>query len=173
VLRAIHADLATGASAGKVLQALSQRQARGELPAHAIPSARTISNIASEMRRDDSGPWTLDDADSATVRLLLRALRVIVPHTGGRIQGFTRREARLFPVIYRATKPRYSAWQVFLWTRWYLSWVQTEQDAQDVMLALAALTDSGAWPITQWPRIERVFKAVVGWLPPEALEVSR
>jgi hypothetical protein len=175
LLRVIREDLATGASAPAVSKALQERMERDDLD-YRMPSERTIRNIAREMARDDSGEWRLDDADPATVHLVLRILRVVVTHTGGRVSGFTKREAQLLPVIYQAAnfegKPRYSAWQTYLWVRFYLSWAVREQDAGDVVLALAALAESGPWPITHKARIDRVFNAVAGWLPPELSEVK-
>ncbi|MBA3688117.1 MAG: hypothetical protein H0W81_04745 [Chloroflexi bacterium] len=184
VLRAIHQDLLTGASAPDVVEALSQRQLRGELPDHAIPSARTVSNIAREMRTDDSGEWTMNDAEPATVNLVLRILQAVVQSTEGRIASLTKRQARLLPVIHAAVEGRFTLYQTYLWARFYIAWVRTEQDARDVALAFATMT-GGKWPITElsdgprglWPAltlpaVERVLNAAEGWLLPEMLEVQ-
>jgi hypothetical protein len=37
----------------------------------------------------------------------------------------------------------------------------------------AAYQSEGKWPLTRWFQIERVIKAVSGWLPPELIEVNR
>ena len=65
------------------------------------------------------------------------------------------------------------AWEAYRWSRFYLSWVRSDQDAQDLALLLAAMQSSGPWPITRWTQIERALKAAEGWLPPELLEVNR
>lgn len=174
VLRAIREAVMTGASAPAVRATLEAMRDREQLPTDVyLPSDRTISSIAREMQRDESGPWSPEDADPTTVQLLLQALHIVIVQTEGRVAGFTKREAQLLPVFHAAAHPRYSPWQAYLWTRWYLSWVRSAQDAQDVMLTLAALQESGRWPITRWPAIERVFASVSGWLPPEMLEVQQ
>jgi hypothetical protein len=181
VLRAIRGALMTGASAPEVVRALTTRQANGEFPAGSIPSARTVSAIARESDVDESGPWHLTDADPATVSLVLLVLAEVVRRTEGRVASLTQSQARLLPVIYRAMEPRWTklpsdearAWQAYVWTRFYLSWVRRDQDAEDVALLFAAMQSNGRWPITRWFQIDRVSNAVGGWLPPELVEVPK
>ena len=153
-----------------------------------MPSLRTISNIAREMRTDDADaePWRIADADPRTVALVLRVLAEVTRRTGGRVATLTRAEAGLVPVIHAAMEARWSrapedgqAWQTYVWTRFYLSWVRTDQDERDVALLFAAL-QGGKWPVTQWFQINRVLDAAracsmqraSGWLPAELMEVE-
>ena len=76
VLQAIHEGLLTGASAPQVMRSLRDRR---DLPEDQIPSERTISNIARDMRSDDSGAWQLTDAEPGSVNLVLRVLGEVVP----------------------------------------------------------------------------------------------
>lgn len=182
VLRAIHQELLTGASAPEVVRSLERRVAKGEFPADAIPSERTVSNIAREARSNtESGIWSMSDGDPATVGLVLRVLGEVVRRTEGRVAALTVAEAALLPVIHRAMEPRWTklptdaarAWQAYVWTRFYLSWVRSEQDAHDVALMFAALQTDGRWPITRLAQIDRVLIAAHGWLPPELIEVKQ
>jgi hypothetical protein len=181
VLRAIHQELLTGSSSPQVYRALEDLQHEGSLPQGSIPSERTISNIAKEMRTDASGAWTLADADARTVALVLHVLAEVARRTEGRITSLTRAEAALIPVMYRATSgwlrklsPSGRFWQSYVGTRFYLSWVRTDRDAHDATLLYAALLSKGKWPPQTWLRhIERVNDAMGGWLPPELSEVER
>jgi hypothetical protein len=167
VLRAVREALITGASAPQVVQELQSRFDEDD-----IPSERTISNIRREVSSDDSGLWRIEDADPATVAVVLDVLHDVVVRTEGRIGSLTKAEARVLPVIRRATEKRFNRWQAYLWTRWYLAWVRTEQDAADMALLLAAMQADGPWPLPRWWPIERVIKAATGWLPPEFLGVQ-
>jgi hypothetical protein len=93
-------------------------------------------------------------------------------------------EAALIPTLHRALAPRLTklgegarAWQAYVWTRFYLSWVRDEHDAEDFALLLTFMQDHGKWPVTAyaraWPRAERVLDAATGWLPPDLLEVAK
>jgi hypothetical protein len=178
VMRAIHEGLLEHSSPAQVRSDLLGRR---RLPEAVVPSVRTISDIAREMRGDDSGVWRLEDTDALSAKLMMRMLNAIVRGTEGRITSFTRREAQLLPVVFRAGRPRYSYWQSYIWTRFYLSWVRNEQDAQDVLLALAAPPENslditsgtgndkhvihkrGSWPLTLQARLHRVFDALATW----------
>ena len=145
----------------------------GRLPEDAhIPSERTISNIARDMRPEDVGQWRMRDADSATVGLVLRTLHEVCHRTEGRVTSLTRAEAQVIPAISAALDPRSSklgaadsAWQTYTWTRFYLSWVRSDQDEEDVALLFASMhTGGGETPITAVDRIDRAYNAAIEWL---------
>jgi len=180
VLRAIHQELLTGASARQVYRAISNNK---DLDADAIPSERTIVNIAREARPpDESGLWKVRDADPSTVEIVLSVLREAAYRTDGRVTSLTRTEARVIPVIWRAMAPlrmkrdpdESHAWRTYVWTRAYLSWARHDEDEEDFALVLAML-DAVAWrrpPATQ-QAIDRVLGVLNGWLPPEVSEESK
>lgn len=120
VLRAIHDDLLTGASARQVRTSLHERYERGELPPDAeIPSERTIGNIARDIRRDDSPAWRIEDADPAEVWPVLDTLLEVMVRSERRVTALTQIEARLVTNV-RAADPRLDPWQAYSWVRWYL-----------------------------------------------------
>ena len=51
--------------------------------------------------------WSLPDADPGTVVIVLRVLREVVKRTEGRIVSFSRRDARLLPIFFRAIEENY------------------------------------------------------------------
>jgi hypothetical protein len=164
-----------------VYRALQRRADRKQFPHDNIPSERTISNIAREVRStDESGAWRITDADPATVRTVLNVLAEVVRRTEGRITSLTREEAALIPTVRRAMSARWTKlpepgrrWQTYVWTRFYLAWVQSERDAEDVALFFAFLQENGKIPLPIWARrIERVNAAAAGWLPAELTEVK-
>jgi hypothetical protein len=181
VLQAIHEALLTGASAPQVVRSLSELQMDGRLPAGAIPSERTVSNIAREMRGDDSAGWRLDDGEPETVALLLRVLGEVTRRSGGSVTSLTKAEAHLIPLIHRATAHRFRElpeasrdWQSYVWSRFYIAWVRSDDDARDVALLCATLQSDEAMPASIWLRhIERVNTAMDGWLPSEMREVNQ
>lgn len=181
VLRAIREELLTGASAPEVVRALSRRQANGEFELGSIPSDRTVSNIAREMRLDDSSVWQISDGSPDTVGFVLRVLVEVVRRTKGRVASLTQAEAALLPVMNKVMEPRWTklpssdarAWQAYVWTRFYLSWVRSEADARDATLLFAGMQEDGPWPITRLLEIERVSKAAAGWLPADLVEAKR
>jgi hypothetical protein len=176
VLRAIREGLAEGASAPEVHKALVRRQ--GEFPADSLPSVRTISNIARDDRPAESPLWTVVDADPASVVLVLRVLGEVVRRTEGRVQALTQAEAGLLPTVYAAMEARWTKlptdaareWQAYNWTRFYLSWVRSEQDKQDAALAFAAIQTNGRWPLPRLAQVNRVLDAARAWLPRELTE---
>jgi hypothetical protein len=82
----------------------------------------------------------------------------------------TKAEAKLIPAVYSATARRFGLWHVYVFARFYLTWVRSERDAQDVVTFLAAYQEDDRYPITAMPSIERVTNALAGWLPPEVNE---
>jgi len=177
VLEAIHQALLTGASAPEVARAL---EGRDDLPADSIPSVRTISNIARDMDgADDGEAWRVDAADPATVALVLSVLMEVVRRTEGRVGSLTRAQASVIPVIHAAMQPHWSklpargqAWQTYVLARFYLSWVRTDQDAQDAALFLAAPQGPGKWPMNRWMQVDRVIRAAAGWLPIDVVKIK-
>jgi head-tail adaptor len=120
VLRAIHDDLLTGASAKQVHAALKERYERGELSAGAeIPSERTIVNIARDIQRDDSPAWRIENAQPAEVWPVLDTFLEVYQRSAGRVTSLTETEARLVANV-RAANPKLGPWQAFSWARWYL-----------------------------------------------------
>lgn len=167
VLQAIREMLLTGSSAPQVYAALSDR-----FPADSLPSDRTISNIAREMRTDDSGEWSVDDTDPATVGAVLRVLLDVVRRSRGGVTRLTRAEARLVPIMLAALAesahpPKAIEWHAYLWARFYLTWVRRPEDGAAVTLLLAAMSSDGRLPMTSWPAIEHANAALNGWLPVE------
>ena len=158
--------------------ALSERQRDGEL-AGEIPSVRTISNIRREMPHDGD-KWRLQDADPATVDVVLRTLHEVCIRSEGRVTSLTRAEAHLIPIIDKALAPRWAklpgagrAWQAYVWTRFYLTWVKFDQDEEDVALLFASMhTGGGRTPINAAFQIRRAYNAAIGWLPPELVEIN-
>jgi len=51
--------------------------------------------------------WSLPDADPGTVVIVLRVPREVVKRTEGRIVSFSRRDARLLPIFFRAIEENY------------------------------------------------------------------
>lgn len=182
VLRAIHHELLTGASAPQVWLALDARMDEGKLPQGSVPSERTISGIAREIRSQDSAVWAVTDGDHASSGVVLTVLAEVVRRTGGRVTSLTKQQAALVPVVYEAfadwlaSVPDTHAWQSYVWTRFYQSWVRTEDDAQDAALFLAFVRSKGKWPapawLRAWPRVERVQIAAAGWLPEDLSEAN-
>ena len=180
VLTAIRQALLTGASAPQVVRALSEMQRAGKVPAGSIPSERTVSNIAREMRQDESEAWSLVDGTPESVTVVLEVLAEVVGRTEGRVTSLTKEQAALVPLMYAAMAQRFRdwgdarrRWQAYVWTRFYLSWVRSEADARDAALLLAAMQTDDPWPANAWRNIERVNDAMAGWLPPDMREVAR
>lgn len=145
VLNALRDELATGASARRVLDKLELLQVQGELHDENgqpldLPSIRTVQSIAREQMRDDSGEWQLTDSSPGDVGLVLRVLASVIERSEGRIQTLTKREAELIPSIYHAGAGRLTPWVVFLLARFYLQWVAREPD-HDLVTYLAFVAD--------------------------------
>jgi hypothetical protein len=175
ILRAINEELLTGASAPEVVKALYRLADDGKLPHDGIPSERTVSNMARDLRTSDrSGVWRVTDASPADATTVLEVLAEVVRRTEGRITSLTQAEGALIPTIRRVMAARWTKlpepgrrWQSYVWTRFYLAWVETDRDAADVALTFAFLQVDGEIPASTWFRIERVNTAVSGWLPEE------
>jgi hypothetical protein len=120
VLRAIHDDLLTGASARQVREALEQRYQQGELPTDEIPSERTIVNIRRDLEPDDSPTWQLEDAMPGEAWPVLETLFEVDRRSNGRVRTLTQLEARLIANV-RTVNPRLGPWQAYSWVRWYLA----------------------------------------------------
>jgi hypothetical protein len=163
-----------------VVLSLSELQRDGKLPAGAIPSERTVSNIAREMRVDDSEGWRLGDGEPETVELVLRVLGEVIRRSAGSVTSLTKAEAHLIPLNHRATAHRFRKlseagrdWQAYVWSRFYIAWVRSDDDARDVALLCATLQSEENVPARTWLlHIERVNTAMDGWLPSEMREVK-
>lgn len=145
VLTAMRDGLDTGASASRVLDQLSIRQAGGELLDEGgkplpLPSTRTVQDIARDWKRDDSGEWQLTDSLASDVPVVLRVLASVIERSEGRIQALTKREAQLVPSINNAGGGRLTPWIIFRLARYYIHWVAHEPD-QDLVTYLAFITD--------------------------------
>ena len=116
---------------------------------------------------------------------MLNVLAEAFKKTEGRIQSLTKQEAALIPIVYSATARRFDLWQVYVFTRFYLTWAQSDRDEQDVVTFLAAFHEKGrypitawpadrrgSWPLLEWPRIERVYQAIE-WQDPEMRFMAR
>ena len=137
MLAAIRELLATGASAREVTQAIARRQAEGQLGGLAAPSESTVKSIAREMVRDDSDPWTLEDATPPNVRPVLTILSAVSRASHGRIRHLTRREAQLAAVFLAMRPERVNApWHAYVQAREYLAAANRGEDLSRIELDL-------------------------------------
>jgi hypothetical protein len=143
VLRRIKEAVIEGASAPMIERELQELQMHGKLPADApIPSTRTIVNIARDLRRDESEPWTLEDSPPSEAALVLRVLSAAARKTRGRVSFLTKREAHV-AAIYLAVRPGIeggppiaSAWRAYVSAREYLSLIDRGDDLSEEHLDL-------------------------------------
>jgi hypothetical protein len=112
--------------------------------------------------------------------VVLEVLAEVVRRTEGRVTTLTKAQADLIPIFHAAFEdwlrklpPAGRAWQAYVWSRFYLSWVRSEQDELDFAVFLASVRSKGRWPLSsRFRQIDRVNTAATGWLPEEFRRTS-
>jgi hypothetical protein len=99
--------------------------------------APEVQEIADDLRGDDSGDWTLDDATPQDALVVLSILREVERRSAGRIRHLTRREARL-AAVYQAAGS--DPWAAYVAAREYLTLANAGGDMAEETLALARST---------------------------------
>lgn len=138
MLSAVREALATGASPREVEQSIARRQANDELDGMAVPSVRTIVNIARELPRDED-TWSLEDsADSIQAGLILRVLSAVQRKSHGRVRHLSKREARIAAVILGLhERPNEElAWRAYVRAHEYLAALNRGDDPEAIHLSL-------------------------------------
>ena len=108
-----------------------------------VPTVRTVQNIVRPLRPpDDSGRWSVADAEPGEIPLILPVLGHVLMLTGGRRGHVTRREARLILRV-RAALPRANPSFVWSAVRDYARRKADDTADLDAWLALNATTPEG------------------------------
>jgi hypothetical protein len=102
-----------------------------------LPSLRTIQTIVKENRPgDESGPWSIADAEADEGLLVLPVVAAAAIKTAGERRGVTRAEARCIQTI-RRVAPDLDLWAVYRLARLYLLREARREATDDLDLYLA------------------------------------
>jgi hypothetical protein len=96
-----------------------------------------VQAIANDLKGDDSGVWTLEDATPQDAPSVLTILREVERRSAGRIRHLTRREARL-AAVYQAAG--LDPWAAYVAAREYLTLANGGGDLAEETLSLARST---------------------------------
>lgn len=146
-----------GYSPIQIHRSLGDMKAKGKIGR--VPHIKTVRRIARSPVRDDSGPWTLAEADGEEAALVLPVLAAVMQRTEGRVTGFTTKQAEWVQKV-RQAAPDLPPWHVWQAAMSYFHAVGKGREVG--VLSLNALLAFAPWRsvevmahFLEWTRLHR------------------